>query len=137
MRPIESAIYARMYGLFDSKLHLTTSSEKYGTDKSKRPANVPNYFYRPTTATSNLRKHLLKIHPEEYDKAIKTHGWGYHLSSDAVRNPRDTCNQESSPYTDEKFHHATAVWIVADDQVSLEDLTFLHILMKSTVYPCC
>lgn len=110
-----------MYGLSDSKLLLTASSEEYGTDRSKLPSHAPNFFYRPSTGTANLRSHLRKRHPKEYDQAIKTHGWDYDLSSEVGKNSRNICNQETPSYTNEGFHRATAVWIVADDQVSLKD----------------
>ncbi|KAF8490188.1 hypothetical protein F5888DRAFT_1808327 [Russula emetica] len=47
------------------------ASEKYGFDKSMLPG-VARYIYGPTTANTNLRRHLYQAHAEEYDKALST-----------------------------------------------------------------
>ncbi|KAF8498972.1 hypothetical protein F5888DRAFT_1633522 [Russula emetica] len=44
--------------------------EKYGFDKSMLPG-VARYIYGPTTANTNLRRHLYQAHAEEYDKAYR------------------------------------------------------------------
>jgi hypothetical protein len=49
----------------------TTSSAKYGYDKSALADGVPaNYFYAPSTAKAILRRHIYQSHPEEYDTAL-------------------------------------------------------------------
>ncbi|KAF8488729.1 hypothetical protein F5888DRAFT_1809490 [Russula emetica] len=55
-------------------------SEKYGFDKSMLPG-VARYIYGPTTANTNLRRHLYQAHAEEYDKAVLEYKWTYKLSS--------------------------------------------------------
>ncbi|KAH9014566.1 hypothetical protein EDB84DRAFT_1568078 [Lactarius hengduanensis] len=42
----------------------------YGTNKSKVPRSVANYFYLKNTGNSNLRRHLSKQHTKVYDNAI-------------------------------------------------------------------
>ncbi|KAF8495447.1 hypothetical protein F5888DRAFT_1842372 [Russula emetica] len=56
-------------------------SEKYGFDKSMLPG-VARYIYGPTTANTNLRRHLYQAHAEEYDKAVLEYKWTYKLSSE-------------------------------------------------------
>ncbi|KAF8488284.1 hypothetical protein F5888DRAFT_1809817 [Russula emetica] len=58
-----------------------TNSEKYGFDKSMLPG-VARYIYGPTTANTNLRRHLYQAHAEEYDKAVLEYKWTYKLSSE-------------------------------------------------------
>ncbi|KAF8502325.1 hypothetical protein F5888DRAFT_1871862 [Russula emetica] len=56
-------------------------SEKYGFDKSMLPG-VARYIYGPTTANTNLRRHLYQAHAEEYDKAVLEYKWTYKLLSE-------------------------------------------------------
>jgi len=109
---------------------LMTSSEKYGTDESKIPGDVPNFIYGLKTGNTNLRRHLYRAHAEEYDAAVLQNRWSYKLTSqlanaftDNARNERDRNIPSFSPAMFVKY---LIRFVVADDQVSLDDLAFLH-----------
>jgi hypothetical protein len=72
------------------------------------------------TATSNLRKHLIKVHAEVYDDAVLKYGWKYPLSTMAGptegSNDRNLRNPDIPHYSPEVFLDALVRLIVADDQ---------------------
>ena len=107
----------------------------YGTDEGTHTKNIPNYTYSQTTGNTNLRKHLRTLHAEEYDKAIAVNGWTYR-SSTAVDTPVNTAHSDHNKrgprdlpsFSPEAFLECLVRFIVADDQVSLDDFAFLHTL---------
>src|SRR5258708_40182055 len=74
------------------------SSDKYGSDKSTLPRGIANFIYGSKTGNSNLRRHLLQVHTEEYDKAVVQHKWAYKLSTKSrnvsTQIARNQCGQE-------------------------------------------
>ncbi|KAH9014527.1 hypothetical protein EDB84DRAFT_1443793 [Lactarius hengduanensis] len=44
--------------------------ETYGDDRQKVSRSVPNYFYAKNTGNTNLRRHLINHHHEDYDAAV-------------------------------------------------------------------
>lgn len=110
---------------------LTTSSQKYGTDKSKIPNDVPNFIYGLKTGNTNLRRHLHQVHPGEYDDAVLQHNWQYKLTSqlsDASNNARNQRDQKIPSFSPVSFLEHLVRFIVADDQVSSDDLVSSHTL---------
>jgi len=111
---------------------LTTSSEKYGTDKSKIPNDVPNFIYGLKTGNTNLRRHLYQLHSEEYNNAIVQHKWTYKLSSEmgdtSTVNARNQHDRGIPSFSLVAFVEHLVRFIVADDQVSPDDLVFLYTL---------
>ena len=94
-------------------------SEKYGF--SDVPKGVANYIYGMGTGYSNLRKHLAKKHPTEYDKAIAENGWDYRNSSNVLSgkyNDIEALRLSIPPYTQELFFEYITRFVVSDDQVS-------------------
>jgi hypothetical protein len=108
------------------------SSEKYGSDKSTVPDGVANYIYGPKTGNSNLRRHLYNEHGEEYDKVILQHKWGYKLSTESrgasTQNARDQGDRDVPSFSPAAFLEHLVHFVVADDQVSPDDLIFFHTL---------
>lgn len=108
------------------------SSAKYGTDKSSIPRGIANFIYKPKTGNSNLRRHLLQVHAEEYDKAIIQHKWAYKLSTESrnvsTQNTRNQRDREVPLFSPVVFLEHLARFVVADDQVSPDDLVFFHTL---------
>jgi len=105
---------------------LMINSEKYGTDRSQVPRGVPNFIYGANTGNSNLRRHLKTIHAHEYDQAIVKYNWKYKLSThnqtsttQSTRSQRDRRLPSFSPTV---FLELLVRFIVADDQVSSDDL---------------
>lgn len=98
-------------------------SETYGDDKSKLIKDVPNYFYAKSTATSNLRRHLRLIHPEDYDQAVVENKWAYPLSTQtnvaSAHKDRTLRDPNLPPFSPSSFMEHLVRFIVADDQVSL------------------
>jgi hypothetical protein len=111
---------------------LTTSSEIYGTDKSTLPDGVANYIYGPNTGNTNLRRHLRQIHAEEYDGAVLQHKWSYKLSSElgdpSTHDARNKRDPELPSFSPEAFLEHLVRFVVADDQVSPDDLACFHTL---------
>ncbi|KAF8271224.1 hypothetical protein EI94DRAFT_1797401 [Lactarius quietus] len=68
--------------------------QAHGIDRDKLPRNIPNYFYKKNTGTSNLRAHLVKQHPEEYKEAATAHSWKYKVmtQSDDASTHKNSCN---------------------------------------------
>jgi hypothetical protein len=84
--------------------------------------STPNYFYGKNTGNSNLRRHLYKIHPEEYDRAIVDNNWDYKLSthSDGAsthQNAHNLRNQDLPQFSPATFLEQLVRFVVADDQV--------------------
>src|SRR5258707_8231542 len=108
------------------------SSEKYGSDKSTLPRGIANFIYRSKTRNSNLRRHLLQVHAEEYNKAVVQHKWAYKLSTEScnvsTQIARNQCSQEVPLFSPAVFLEHLACFIVADDQVSPDGLVFFHTL---------
>jgi hypothetical protein len=81
-------------------------------------------MYGTRTANGNLRNHMYKNHPQEYDQAVEQNGWNHRLSSE-TNDPRGGSNpgnvrKESLPaFSPEAFMEYLVRFIVADDQVSL------------------
>ena len=108
------------------------SSEKYGSDKSMVPDGVANFIYGPKTGNSNLRRHLYNEHGEEYDKVILQHKWGYKLSTEShSASTQNACNQGDRnvpSFSLVAFLEHLVHFVVADDQVSPDNLIFFHTL---------
>jgi len=83
----------------------TLCIEAYGDEKDDVPKGVPNYFYPMGTGDTNLRRHLRKQHPEEYNLAV----------SEAQSNDG---NDRSAipPFTEEGFLEHLARFVVASGQ---------------------
>lgn len=92
------------------------------------------------TANVNLRRHLIKNHPDEYDKAIVDNQWQYRLSTDtgdaSVRNNHKVAVRKAPPFSPAAFLEHLVRFIVADDQVC-PGLLFFHALTRLQVYSCC
>ncbi|KAH9015354.1 hypothetical protein EDB85DRAFT_2156756 [Lactarius pseudohatsudake] len=93
----------------------------YGTNKSKVPRSVANYFYSKNTGNSNLRCHLSKQHTKVYDDAISKYGWSYKLSTQSEdpsrhQNNRKLRNQDIPSFSPGSFLDHLVRFIVADDQ---------------------
>lgn len=126
---IKSASYARMYGLYDIFRLLMTSRETYGTNSmSTLPSDVVNFVYGSRTGNSNLRRHLYKIHPTEYDEAVLKYKWPFKLSTEArdesTHNPRNIRDGDIPSFSPAAFLEHLVRFVVADDQVSSDDLMF-------------
>jgi hypothetical protein len=137
-----SASYARMYSSTEYAIvyYLTNNREKYGTDRSTLPDDVANFIYGPKTGNTNLRRHLYLVHPDEYDKAVKDHKWTFRLSTEtrepSTQDPRNVRNREVPPFSPAAFLEHLVRFIVADDQVSLDYLSFFQ-AHNFSVDPCC
>ena len=110
---------------------LTTYRIRWGIDKDKIPREAGNFFYGKTTSNSNLRNHLLKKHPKEYDKAVSDYKWKYRLSTQSPSNDPSTHNirnlirQGLPPFSRAAFLEHLVRFIVTDDQVRLISLHFI------------
>ena len=93
---------------------------------------MPNYFYAKATGNSNLRRHLLKQHPTEYDTAIVDNKWDYKLSTHsddaAHNNTRNVTDPQVPPFSPQAFLEYLVRFVVADDQVRLNDFMFFYTL---------
>ena len=110
---------------------LTISSEKYGSDKNTIPGGIANFIYGSKTGNSNLRGHLYREHAEEYDEAVVHYKWPYKLSTESdapTENARNQRGQEVPSFSPAAFLEHLVRFIVADDQVSPDDLVFFHTL---------
>jgi len=111
---------------------LMISSEKYGSDKSTLPRSIANFIYGSKTRNSNLWRHLLHVHTEEYDKAVVQHKWAYKLSTESRNvSTQIACNQcswEVPLFSPAVFLEHLTCFVVADDQVSPDGLVFFHTL---------
>src|SRR5216684_1155815 len=108
------------------------SSKKYGSDKSTLPRGIANFIYRSKTGNSNLRRHLLQIHTEEYDKAVVQHKWAYKLLTKSCNVSTQIAHNQHSwevpLFSPIVFLEHLAHFIVADDQVSPGSLMFFYTL---------
>src|SRR5713226_4160059 len=108
------------------------SSEKYGSNKSTLPRGIANFIYGPKTRNSNLRRHLLQVHAEEYNKAVVQHKWAYKLSTKScnvsTQIARNQHGWEVPLFSPVVFLEHLAHFVVADDQVSPDGLMFFHTL---------
>ena len=114
-----------------------TSSEKYGTDKATIPEDVANFIYAPKTRNTNLRRHLHVIHAEEYDKAVTENKWTYKLSTHqsqtgdaSTHSARNNRDHELPSFSPAVFLELLVRFVVADDQVSPDNLPFFHTLTR-------
>jgi hypothetical protein len=91
---------------------------------------VQNYFYARTTGNSNLRRHLTRQHPKEYDTAIMDNNWDYKLSTHsddtAHNNNCNVANSQVPPFSPQTFLEYLVRFVVADDQVCLKDFMFFY-----------
>ena len=80
----------------------------------------------------NLRRHLYQLHSKEYDNAVLQHKWTYKLLSKLGNTSNvNACNQYDwgiPSFSLAAFVEHLVRFIVADDQVSPDDLAFLHTL---------
>jgi hypothetical protein len=92
------------------------------------------YFYQENTGSSNLRKHLYKLHPSEYDAACEAYGWrnrrlevsdGATLTNDLRRNV--------PPFSPTVFMEYLVRFIVADDQVRFTDRSLFLLRLPVSV----
>src|SRR5258708_30783068 len=108
------------------------SSEKYGSDKSMLPRGIANFIYGSKTGNSNLRRHLLQVHAEEYNKAVVQHKWAYKLSTESrnvsTQIAHNQCGREVPLFSPVVFLEHLARFVVANDQVSPDGLMFFHTL---------
>jgi hypothetical protein len=108
------------------------SSEKYGSDGSTPADGVANYIYGPKTGNTNLRRHLHSAHGDVYDKVVLQHKWGYKLSTESrdasTQNARNQRDRDVPSFSPAAFLEHLVHFVVADDQVSLDDLVFFHTL---------
>ncbi len=111
---------------------LMTSSKEYGTNKSKISSNIPNFIYRPKTRNTNLQRHLYLVYPRKYDDAVSQHSWQYKLMSQLSNAPTNNacyqCDQKIPSFSLVLFLVHLVCFIVADDQVSSNNLVSLHTL---------
>ena len=87
----------------------------------------------------NLRKHLLKHHPQQYDQAIVDHQWDYKSSTQTdgfLHNAYNVRTQGVPPFSQSTFLEYLVHFIVADDQVHPINLIFFHALTHSLVDLC-
>jgi hypothetical protein len=135
---LRSASYARMCVSHHRFCLLTTSSVKYGTDKSTLPNGVANFFYGPKTRNTNLRRHLHQVHSDEYDKVVLLNKWTYKLSTQtrdastqsgdaSTHNAHNKRDRQLPSFSPASFLEHLVRFIVADDQVSPDDV-FFHAL---------
>jgi hypothetical protein len=92
-----------------------------------------NYFYAKATGNSNLQNHLTKQHAIAYDNAIIDNGWSYKLSThsdDVAHNNacNDVTNRLVLPFSPKTFLEYLVHFIVADNQVRLNDFMFFYTL---------
>ena len=88
-------------------------------------------MYSRSTGNTNLRRHLRKVHPVEYDETVLKNKWAFPLSTQSGLTTHDACNtsnRDVPPFSSEVFLDHLVRFIVADDQVSRDDLAFIHIL---------
>jgi hypothetical protein len=135
---LRSASYAHMCVSHHRFCLLTTSSAKYGTDKSTLPNGVANFFYGPKTGNTNLRRHLHQVHSDEYDKVVLLNKWTYKLSTQtcdastqsgdaSTHNAHNKRDRQLPSFSPASFLEHLVCFIVADDQVSPDDV-FFHAL---------
>ncbi|KAF8488766.1 hypothetical protein F5888DRAFT_1569975, partial [Russula emetica] len=73
--------------------------------------------YGPTTANTNLRRHLYQAHAEEYDKAVLEYKWTYKLSSEVGNASTHAARASQLPsFSPEAFLEHLVRFVVADDQ---------------------
>lgn len=75
-----------------------------------------------STGYANLRRHLHKIHPNEYDYAARKHNWNVRLSivsdeDSAHKAARAERNADIPRFSSTAFLEYLVRFIVADDQV--------------------
>jgi hypothetical protein len=89
------------------------------------PSGVPNYFYMESTGGSNLRKHLYKRHPEEYDNACAEHGWLNRrlLQTEDASIQTRGARPNIPPFSESAFMDHLVRFIVSDDQVTFTPLS--------------
>jgi len=116
---------------------ITTSSKLHGSDKSTVPESVANFIYAPSTSTSNLRKHLISQHGKEYDKACDKFDWNYRRSTESKKQTAPDKGRELPPFSPASFMGQLVRFIVADDQVSTNNLFFFSLPHKLSVDSCC
>jgi hypothetical protein len=92
--------------------------------------DTPNYFYGIKTGNTNLRRHLHKQHPQEYDRTVVEKGWSYRLSTQtdgtsAHSNARNARNPDLPSFSPAAFLEQLVRFTVADDQVGHHYLVFL------------
>lgn len=110
----------------------------YSKSKGDNPAdgNVgkgkeDNYHYAMKTGTGNLRGHLRSRHYDTYKEANEEHGWGYATTmtcTTGASNPRKLRDVDIPDFSPQEFIRALVRFIVADDQVSFDDIVFHHTL---------
>jgi hypothetical protein len=93
-----------------------------------------NYIYKFTTASSNCRSHVVKRHPEIYDKTVIEKRWPYPLSTDepGAKTTVGELRKSALPeFTLQSFVDYLIRFIVTDDQVSNLFLSLSHVLTSS------
>ena len=83
--------------------------------------------------SGNLRKHLYRKHPDEYDKAAVERGWTnkQEQQMEDVSIQTHAARQDVLPYSQEAFMEYLVRFIVADDQVTA---TVLHLHSSLKLY---
>ena len=96
------------------------------------PKDVPNFIYGLKIRNSNLRRHLHHAHPKEYNAAVTHNKWSYKLTSQLADALTDNAHKERDQnipsFSPAMFVKYLIRFVVVDDQVSPNDLAFLHAL---------
>ena len=82
---------------------------------------------------TNLRHHLYKLHPQEYDHEIKKQNWNYRLltqsdSASVYKNICKTRNEDIPPFSAVVFQDHLVHFVIVDDQVGFNYLSFVFTL---------
>ena len=80
-----------------------------------------------------LRKHLLKVHKEEYFRTCEQNGWP--IPGEENNDPAPAAGVFHAKFTQQVFMGHLVNFIVADDQVCL-DLIYMVNLTMTPVHKC-
>jgi hypothetical protein len=95
---------------------------------------MPNYIYLGSTGNTTLRNHLYNFHAKLYDEAVLAHGWMNHKLSTEVNaegshdDANTICDETLPKFSPAAFMECLVHFIVADDQVSSNNLGFFYML---------
>lgn len=135
-----------MYHLKFSTLISLSHSDKHGYDGV--PPGIKNYMYGTSTANTNLRNHLLKLHNAEYTQRCEQENWSY--ATPKVAKPTVGDNRKSAlpSFSPEALLDYLVRFVTADDQVSFPRHTHyrsahsgspfvLWNVLNSGIFLCC
>jgi hypothetical protein len=98
---------------------------------------IPKYQFASTTGYQGLRRHLESQHKEEYLRKCQENGWKVQLPNlmkeqkEALAEVRKKAQEARSPFTPEALLQHLVNFIVADDQVSSNQLPWLKLVTIS------